>query len=632
MKLIKFSVLGLLAMVFGAKTSAQAPEMVYKTDQYWQQQADYTMNIYMDVETYQYQGYQKIEYTNNSPDNLTRVYYHLFLNAFQPGSEMDARLQSIEDPDGRMTNNLGTKEAPIFESRISNLKADEVGYIKVKSLKRDGKAIDYVIEGTVMIVDLDEPIHPDDTVEFEMEFDAQVPVQIRRSGRNNAENVALSMTQWYPKLAEYDEEGWHADPYIAREFYGVWGNFDVKITIDENYIIGGTGYLQNADEIGYGYLPAGKASTSKAKKIKKNKDQTLTWHFKAPNVHDFTWAADPDFVHDTAQVPNGALLNFFYKKDMPKENLDNWKKLQPKTVKLMQYFNEHIGTYPYEQYSVIQGGDGGMEYAMCTLITGQRSYGSLVGVTAHEMAHTWFQFLLATNESKHEWMDEGFTSYISALAMNDIMDQKQENPLSGSYRGYTYLANSGTEQPLTTHADRYNFNQGYGISAYSKGAVFMAQLGYIIGDENLKTTIKKYYADFAFKHPKPLDIIRTAERVSGMELDWYLMDFAQTTNTVDYGVTSVEEKTITLERFGAMPMPIDLNVVYTDGTSEGFYIPLRMMRGQKETTATVIDDWAWAFPTYSFEVSKSVASVELNPSGLMADINAANNTFPETEK
>ncbi len=618
MKLFRLTLLSFSVLAFNAFTFGQTPEMEYKTEHYWQQQADYTMEIDLDVKTYQYKGQQNIEYTNNSPDVLNRVYYHLYFNAFQPGSEMDARLQSIADPDGRMTNNTGTEENPVYESRISKLKEDEIGFIKVRSLTQDGAKLNYEIEGTVMIVTLNKPIEPSETVEFDMEFDAQVPVQIRRSGRNNAEGVALSMTQWYPKLAEYDEEGWHADPYIAREFYGVWGNFDVKITIDKDYIIGGTGYLQNADEIGFGYSDS---------EIKKRKGKTNTWHFKAPNVHDFTWAADPDFIHDTAKVPDGPLLHFFYQDNMPQENLDNWKKLQPETVKLMQYFSEHIGKYPYEQYSVIQGGDGGMEYAMCTLITGERNYGSLVGVTAHEMAHTWFQFLLATNESKHEWMDEGFTSYISALAMNEISEKKNDNPLNNSYRGYTYLANSGNEQPLTTHADRYNYNQSYGISAYSKGAVFLAQLGYIIGDENLKTTIKKYYQDFAFKHPKPLDIIRTAEKVSGFELDWYLMDFGQTTNTIDYGVKSIEGNSITLERMGAMPMPIDLKVTYTDESSETFYIPLRMMRGHKETDATVLEDWAWAFQTYSFETKKPIKSVEINSDGMMADVNSENNTL-----
>lgn len=550
------------------------------------------MDIDMDVNTYQYNGKQKLIYTNNSPDVLNKVFYHLYFNAFQPGSEMDVRSQTIADPDSRVGD------------RISKLSPSEIGYIKVNSLKQNGVVINHETVGTVLEVELAKPIQPGESVTFDMLFNAQVPNQIRRSGRNNAEGVALSMTQWYPKLAEYDFEGWHADPYIGREFHSVWGNFDVKLTIDKNYVVGGTGYLQGNPE------------------VKANKK---TLHFKAPNVHDFTWAADPDYIHDTKQVPNGPLLNFYYKNSLSSENKASWKKMQSKTVELMQYFSEHIGTYPYDQYSVIQGGDGGMEYAMCTLITGNRSFGSLVGVTAHEMAHTWFQFLLASNEAKHEWMDEGFTTYISNWAMNDIFNEGKTNPNENSYKGYLYLATSGKEQPLTTHADRYTFNQSYGISAYSKGAVFMSQLGYVIGEENLKKTIKKYFTDFAFKHPKPLDIIRTAEKVSGLELDWYLIDFAQTTNTIDYAVKTVEDKSITLERIGLMPMPIDLSVTYTDGTSEDFYIPLQMMRGEKPTSATIIKDWAWAYPTYTFKTSKTVKSIEIDPSGLMANVGSSTN-------
>ncbi|GAA4802015.1 M1 family metallopeptidase [Litoribaculum gwangyangense] len=558
---------------------------------YWQQHVDYKMTVDMDVNTYQYNGKQQLVYTNNSPDVLNRVYYHLFFNAFQPGSEMDVRSRTIADPDPRVGD------------RISKLKPNEIGYLKVTSLKQNGVALKHETVGTVLEVDLAKPIQPGESVTFDMDFNGQVPVQIRRSGRNNKEGVALSMTQWYPKLAEYDFEGWHADPYIAREFHGVWGDFDVKLTIDKNYVVGGSGYLQNE-------------TTNGNKK---------TLHFIAPNVHDFTWAADPDYIHDTMQVPNGPMLHFYYKNTLDAEKQESWKKLQPKTVELMQYYSEHIGKYPYKQYSVIQGGDGGMEYAMCTLITGNRSFGSLVGVTAHELAHTWFQFLLASNESKHEWMDEGFTSYISDLAMNDVMNEGKDNPTVSAYNGYMYLAKSGKEQPLTTHSDRYAYNQAYGISAYSKGEVFLAQLGYVIGEENLKKTIKKYFTDFVFKHPKPLDIIRTAEKVSGLELDWYLIDFAQTTNTIDYGVTSVDDKTITLERIGLMPMPIDLSVTYTDGTTENFYIPLQMMRGEKPTTATIISDWAWAYPTYTFETSKPVTSVEIDPSGYMADVDRTNN-------
>ena len=578
--------------------------VIKETRNYWQQHVDYSMEIDMDVNSFQYKGQQKLVYTNNSPDVLNRVYYHLFFNAFQPGSEMDVRSRTIKDPDPRVAD------------RISKLLPNEIGYININSLQQNGKSISYETVGTVLEVKLIQPIQPGEKVTFDMDFDGQVPKQIRRSGRNNADGIALSMTQWYPKLAEYDFEGWHADPYIGREFHGVWGDFDVKLTLDKTYIVGGTGYLQNPNEIGYGYETA---------TVKRAKGDKLTWHFKAPNVHDFTWAADPDYIHDTIQVPNGPVLHFLYTGD--ENTQDNWKKIQPQTVKLMQFFSENVGQYPYDQYSFIQGGDGGMEYAMCTLITGGSNYGGLLGTASHELAHTWFQFLLASNESKHEWMDEGFGSYTSNLAMNSLREEKRANPSARSYRGYIGLAKSGIEQPLTTHADRYAYNGAYGAAAYSKGAVFIAQLGYIIGEENLKTTIKKYFKDFSFKHPKPLDIVRTAERVTDLELDWYLIDFAQTTNTIDYGVKNVEGKSITLERVNLMPMPIDLSVTYVDGSKEEFYIPLQMMRGEKPTSATIISDWAWAMPTYTFEVSKAVESVEIDASQMMADVNRINNTF-----
>jgi len=594
---------------------------------YWQQHVDYSMEVDMDVETYQYAGTQKLIYTNNSPDELNRVYYHLYFNAFRPGSEMDMRLQSIEDPDGRMM----TEDK---KSRISILAENEMGYLHAESLTQDGQTVSFTEEGTVLVVELAKPIAPGTKTTFDMRFKGQVPLQIRRSGRNSEEGVALSMAQWYPKLAEYDFEGWHADPYIAREFHGVWGDFDVKLTLDKEYTVGGTGYLQNPQEIGHGYEALGT-------KVKKQKGKTLTWHFKAPMVHDFMWAADPEYIHDTLQMENGPTLHFLYK-DNP-EILENWKNLQPKTAEAMTFFNTAIGEYPYEQYSVIQGGDGGMEYGMSTLITGDRKFGSLVGVMAHEMAHSWFQFVLATNEAKHEWMDEGFTSFISSLCMNEIMDENKANPFEGSYRGYFNLVASGKEQPLGTHADRYGLNFAYGVAAYSKGAIFLSQLGYVIGQDKLMETLKKYYADFKFKHPVPNDIRRSAEKVSGMELDWYLMDWTQTTNTIDYGIKEVtgdgSETTITLERIGLMPMPMDVLVVFEDDTRETFYAPLRMMRGEKENpypaiTRTVLEDWPWANPSYSFNIGKPVAQIKavvLDPSQLMADVNLENNVWQAGE-
>jgi hypothetical protein len=595
---------------------------------YWQQEANYTMDVTMDVNTFQYQGTQQISYTNNSPDALNQVFYHLYFNAFQPGSEMDARLSNIADPDGRMMEDK--------KSRISPLSPDEIGFLDVKNLLQNGKPVNFTIDGTVLQAILAEPIAPGETVVFSLEFNGQVPLQIRRSGRNSSEGVALSMSQWYPKMAEYDFEGWHADPYIAREFHGVWGDYDVTITLDKNYTIGGTGYLQNPQEIGHGYEAPGT-------KVKKQKGNTLSWRFKAPMVHDFMWAADPEYTHDVLEMENGPSLHFLYK-NKP-ELVENWKALQPITAKAMAFFSKNVGPYPYEQYSVIQGGDGGMEYAMSTLITGERKLNSLIGVMAHEMAHSWFQHILATNEAKHSWMDEGFTSFISSLFMQEISENPAENPFAGSYRGYQYLIKSGKEQPQTTHSDRYEFNSAYSIAAYSKGSIFLSQLGYIIGQDKLMETLKKYYTDFKFKHPTPNDFKRTAEKVSGLQLDWYLMDWTQTTNTIDYAIQEVvaadlENTTVVLERKGLMPMPLDILVVYQDGSQETFYVPLRMMRGGKENPypsieRTVLPNWAWAYPSYEFTISKpyqSIKAIQIDPSGLMADADLDNNSLQSAEE
>jgi len=582
---------------------------------YWQQHVDYTMDIDVDVDKNQYEGEQILVYTNNSPDALDRVFYHLYFNAFQPGSEMDVRSLSIEDPDGRVGD------------RISKLTPDEIGYIKPTKFTQDGKDLTYEIVGTVMEVELNTPIQPGAKSTFKMEWDAQVPLQIRRSGRDNAEGIKLSMTQWYPKMAEYDFQGWHADPYIGREFHSPWGDFDVTIHIDKDYTIAGTGY--SAENV---------KGSKEYKEVKKGKKGKRTWHFDAPKVHDFSWAADNEYVHDQYEGPNGVTLNFYYKNN--EEIAENWKNLQPKTAEMLAFFNEKIGPYPYKQYSVIQGGDGGMEYAMCTLITGNRKFSSLMGVTAHELAHTWFQFLMATNEGKHEWMDEGFTSYISDLAMNDINNAKNPSPHEGSYGGYNYLAKSGKEQPQSTHADRYASNRAYGITAYSKGAVFLAQLEYIIGKENVAKTLNRYYDEWAFKHPTPNDFIRIAEKVSGVELDWYLMDWTQTTNQIDYAIKEVTPSAtgtkVTLERIGLMGMPVDLDVTYTDGSQEQFYIPLQMMRAEKPNPyqgmiRTQLKDWAWAYPTYELMIpaGKEVKNMMIDASKLMADVDRENNGWGE---
>ena len=589
--------------------------------QYWQQEIDYKIEVNFDNINNQYKGFQKIKYTNNSPETLRKVFFHLYFNAFKPGSEMAIRQDNSADKNTR------------FKVDIDSLDAKQQGFLKVFNLYQNGKLLETVNSETILEVVLDTPLLPSETTEFSMEFMGQVPDLVRRAGKNSRDGIEYSMAQWYPKMCEYDSEGWNADPYTGREFHGVWGNFDVKIRIDKEYTVAASGYLQNSNDIGKGY--------SKRKKSKSKRGK-VEWHFIAPNVHDFTWSADKNYIHDTYSGPNDVTLHFFYKND-PKI-IGNWKRLQPYTAKMMEYFNSKVGVYPYKQYTVAQGGDGGMEYAMMTLITGGRSFNSLFGVTCHELAHSWFQHVLATNETKHEWMDEGFTTFISTLAEDEILEENKEFPMERSYNDYYRLALSGTEMPQSTNANRYEYNYAYENTAYDKGAVFLSQLGYIVGEDILFKTLQEYFNEWKFRHPRPNDFRRIAERVSGIQLQWYLTDWTQTTNVIDYKIDKVDgdsgKTKVILYRKGLMPMPLEVLIKYIDGQYDIIYIPISLMRGEKNNPYNVDwkvkPDWVWSNPYYSFDLEKGVNDIEaiiIDPSSLMADIDKTNNYYlPKIKK
>ena len=617
---MKKSILAICGLALALSAQAQ--------DNHWQQQADYQMNVTMNVKNFQYKGVQKVTYINNSPDTLTTVFFHLYFNAFQPNSEMDANLQTLPDPDGRMATNVGTPQRPIYESRIAKLNPNEIGYLRVKKLTQDGVPATISHESTILKVTLPKPILPHSRTVLGLDFEGQVPVMIRRAGRNSPDGVALSMAQWYPKMVAYDHKGWHTTEYLGREFYGVWGNFDVKITLDKTYLVGASGVLQNPNEIGFGY-------EDKGVKVPTTKSATKTWHFIAERVHDFTWAADPQYVHDKHQLADGKTIHFIYKKYK-----DTWKQIQEPMLKVFDYYNQLIGKYPWPQYSFIQGGDGGMEYAMCTLMVGNEKYERLVGTAAHELAHAWFQHLLATDEAAYPWMDEGFTSYIEYLAEHQILKTKKAaNPFESAYKGYFGLVKSGFQEPTITHSDRFATNYAYSVTAYYKGLLFLTQLDYLMGNEALQKTLKRYYNEYAFKNPTPNDFIRIAEKVSGMQLQWFLNEFMETDHTADYAISKVEGKgnktEVTLKRVGRLPLSIDLWVTDKVGNIRYVYVPLRMTYAEKPNTypaypRTVLPAWGWGNPTYTFTLDmplEDIKSITLDPENKSVDTDKENNSF-----
>ena len=626
-KNLAFIFIAIIAFVSGV--SAQADR--------WQQHINYNIKASLDVNTDIIKGTEEIVYTNNSTDTLRKVYFHLYWNAFQPNSSMDVRSRELGK--NTMTSRRGDVikdwDARVTD-RIQKLTPTEIGYQRVIQILIGGKVQKLIEHETILEVQLTNPIAPKTSAKLSLVFEAQVPKQIRRSGRDNAEGVRYSMSQWYPKMVEYDYQGWNTNPYLAREFYGVWGNFDVSLQLDKNYTVAATGVLQNPNAVA-------------------NAQGVKTWNFKGNNIHDFVWAADDHFKHLSKEVRKGLTIHVYYKEKDAKSD-SAWANVLYAAEKALPYIEKNFGAYPYPQYSFIQGGDGGMEYAMATLIKGPS-----LGTVFHEWMHNWYQQILGSNESLFAWMDEGFATFTeskvsrwydaNAAAQSPFISErakvqvlasveraKLDLPLTqaGSYAGYMALAKSGLEEPASTHADHFNTNYAYSNAAYSKGATLLGVLGYVIGDSVRDAVLLNYYNTWKFKHPNANDFFRVAEKTSGIQLQWLKEYWVNSTKTIDYGLNDIQAGNntaiISIQRLGKLPMPIEVLITYKDGTTELHYMPLDLMLGAKGAESSVNrivhPNWQWVAPTYTFETSKPLSalkSIEIDPSYRMPDLNRSNN-------
>jgi hypothetical protein len=588
---------------------------------YWQQAVDYKMSVELMPKDHSFKGAQTLTDYNNSPDTLKVLFYHLYFNAFQPNSMMDTRSRNIPDPDKRVG------------SRIEKLGEDEQGKQKVLSLTFNGTGCYFEYHQTLLKVILPSPILPGDTALLQMEFEGQVPVQIRRSGRDNAEGIDYTMSQWYPKIAAYDKDGWHAYPYVAREFYAPFGTFEVEITVPEKYKVAATGSLQNFENY---WLEDSRDGKLISYALTASENEKRIWKFKAENVHDFAWAADPEYLHEAQVFDKDLSLHFFYLPDYK----ENWHRLPRYTAQFFEEMNSKFGRYPYPQFSAIQGGDGGMEYPMCTMLKGTGNIAGLIGVTVHEGAHNWYYGIIGSNENNYPWMDEGFTTFAEEEVLNAISREPKVNPHKGAYSNHNYLVGKpNLLEPLSTPADYYGTNVAHGISAYSRGSLFLAQIRYIIGQESFDKAMLDFFNSWRFKHPKPSDMLRTMERESGLQLDWFYHFWVETTKTIDYGIKSIDGKKqgtkLELEKLGEMPMPLRIKITLKDGIVQNYYIPTASQMGvPKEEGLQFLSPWAWTHPDYEVLLNvrfKDIAKIEIDPNGFMADINRANNVYPKEE-
>ena len=591
---------------------------------YYQQSAKYKMDIDIDAQNFTYQGNQTLTYINNSPDELKVVYFHLYWNAFKPNSMMDQRVQSQgKNGDSRLQTN--------GVSRLASIPKEEEGAQNIHWIKQNGKDLKFEIQETIMKVELNTPIKPNSSTTLTMEWDAVIPQQIRRSGRNNREGIDMSMTQWYPKIAEYDYDGWATFDYIGREFHAPFADFEVNIKIDKDYIIGAGGTLENPLEV------RGYDQNADIKSDSKNK---ATWKWTAKNILDFAFAADRDYTVESFTILDGPKIYYVYQKS---EKTQLWEESKPYVTKFFQLMNATLGRYAYPSYAFIQGGDGGMEYGMCTLMLGEgRTLEGLVGLMVHEGGHSWNQQMLAYNESVRPWMDEGFTSYYDDLIMHQLFPPKEPvaNPFVNSIKSYVNFTKTGKEEPAVWLADHHDGGNAYSIASYVKGEVFLVQLGYIIGEQNLSLIMKEFFNQWKMKHPTERDFLHIAQKTSGMDLKWFQHYWINTTKTIDYAIKNVKYEanstTITLENKGSIPMPIDFSILTKDKKVVNYQIPMSMTHVWKSKDIygdfNTLDYWKWTQKEYTFTIpynKSQISALGIDFSQRLADVNPEDNFLEE---
>ncbi|MBS1912884.1 MAG: M1 family metallopeptidase [Bacteroidetes bacterium] len=590
----------------------------------WQQRVHYTMEIQMDVAQHSYTGYQRLVYVNNSPDTLREVFYHLFYEAFKPGSMMDRRDRDVGG--GGM--------------QLAQLPENQQGSVRVATLTQNGNGLQWTISETILHAVLATPLAPGDSATLEMTWATRIPRLIRRGGWMSREGIEFSMSQWYPKMAEYDRTGWHPDEYVRREFYGVYGTYDVAITIPAAYVLGGTGMVTNPREVGCGYELGAVDTVIQAPA---QGGGMKTWRFHADSVHDFAWVADPRYVHRITRWHDVA-IHLLATPDY--QNV--WQYAGTWTRALMEYYSLRFGRYLWPQFTVAMAGDGGMEYPQLIMITGYRTQVSLAGVIAHELGHQWYYGMMGNNETQEAWMDEGFTQYLTDEAARNVLGtQGGPNPYHGldrmvypwiqekwanTERAYE-LAVAGLDEPLDTYHDRFRDDGNAGL-VYSRGESVLRMVQYMLGDSLFDASMRHYYDRWHFHHPDVRDFEHAIEEASGLRLDWFFNEWVGTTKLCDYAIddlASVQDgggwrTTLSLSNRAEAIMPLDITMTYDDGTTATANVPVEEWR--KPDVEFNLPRWEWVDRSYrtTFATPRRVVRATIDTTDLLFDVDRTNNT------
>jgi hypothetical protein len=591
---------------------------------YWQNAADYQLEVSLDDVNHILSGKVTIAYTNNSPEPLEFVWLQLEQNRFTADSR-------------------GTLTTPIRGNRY-NGDTDggfEISQLLAKVGSKGTVSSKHLISDTRMQVWFAEPIPAKGgKATISMNFSFKVPQEgMDRMGRLKVEDGWIyAFAQWYPKVAVFDDiEGWNVEPYLgAGEFYLEYGNFDYKVTVPYDHIVVGSGKLMNqkdvlskelqsryekamqSDETVYLVSPEEIKNTALTRP---KQEGTVTWHFQIEDARDVAFATSRAFIWDAAKInlPSGKTI--LAQSAYPKESdgVDAWTRSTEYTKASIEHYSETWFEFPYATATNVAADIGGMEYPGLNFCSYNSRGADLWGVTDHEFGHNWFPMIVGSNERRYAWMDEGFNTFINHYSSNAFNNGEFPSSLNETRRYVNYFINENREG-INTYPDVAN-TENLGMIAYNKPAMGLLMLReYILGAERFDNAFKSYIKTWAYKHPQPADFFNHMENVSGENLSWFWQGWFYGTGNIDLGIIGAfpyaGNYLLSLANKGEIPMPVLIEITFEDGTMERQMLPVEIwQRG---------DVW-----NHLIKTTKTIRSIVIDPDKILPDINLGNDNWPQ---
>ena len=604
---------------------------------YWQNSADYKIDIRLNEDTKYFTGSEVITYTNNSPDELDFLWVQVDQNLFKK----DSRGNAIIPLSGSRNGAKGQD----FDGGY------DIGNVHVfydgdrKSRRKDDRRqsdVRYEIHDTRMKILLPKPLAANGgKIYLNIDFSFTSPdYGSDRMGVLETKNGRIfNLAQWYPRMCVYDDvSGWNTLPYLgAGEFYLEYGTFDVHINSPADHLVVCSGELLNPEDV---YTETQlkrleQAASSDETVIIRSAEEIndpnsrpqgkdrLTWKFRIENSRDVAWSSSKAFIMDAARInlPSGKTSMAMSVYPVESNTMDSWARSTEYTKASVEHYSEKWFEYPYPAAINVAGNQGGMEYPGIVFCSWKSKNDRLWGVTDHEFGHIWFPMIVGSNERLHAWMDEGFNTFINSLSTDAFNNGEYKEPERNMHRFSGVLVNDSME-PIYTAPDNLK-ERNLGLLAYYKPGAGLEMLReHILGEERFDEAFTEYINRWAYKHPTPDDFYRTMENVSGEELSWFWRGWFVHNWKLDQAINKVKYEDgdpskgaiVTIENLQQMPMPVTLEFTTESGAKTRHTLPVEIWKRNKK----------W---TFKYDSSEPLKSVVIDPDYVLPDVDSSNNRW-----